>query len=439
MNDTRQTDGTLGTLGGTQRMGSLETTGTHSKDPHDHHHHHHHHHHGTVVTPAVLERSRVLGIPETETLWMWIASASMSAALPEGWEEFKDDQDVTAFYHPKTKRLQRTHPMLDKFSALFQKCQAFNDRAGKIESEHKMDSMVTVIMNEVLNRCNRDLPPVTPEITERLAILFAINTAEDFKMANKLKIWVAEFAEQQYDVLVATSTKLTVHQFIDHVRKDMVRIEVFEKPEKTVMCCEFPEKPAVVKDLVTFEFYSLEGFAATHAQGKRKNHETAKVEQLVCHVYPDKLATCEVDNTFFSDEGYRSALTKNPGLRSKHLKLIGGYKCSEYPEKPAEVLTEDTLEFLSWEGYFKLHRRRGLTGRLYQYILTIDQDGYFYRMGQKLPPEERSRLVDKARFLAEGGAWCSFQDDQLDAYWYNFRDKVVSHTNPYFGYTGEAQ
>jgi hypothetical protein len=422
-----------------QSTGTIDNR-TATMDSTGHHHHHHHHHHHTQVTPMVLERAQQLGIPQNETLWMWIAASSMNADLPEGWEEFTDDQDQTAFYHPKTKRLQRTHPMLDKFSALYHKCKSFNDRAGKIETEPKMDSMVTVVMNEVLNRCNRELPPTTPEIVERLSILFAINTAEDFKMANKLKIWVAEFAEQQYDLLVATSTKLTVHQFIDHVRRDMVRIEVFEKPEKTVMCCEYPEKPAVVKDLVTFEFYSLEGFAATHAQGKRKNHETAKVEQTVCHVHPEKLATCEVDNTFFSDEGYRAALSKNPGLRSKHLKLIGGYRCSEYPgEKRAEVLTEDTLEFLSWEGYLKLHRRRGLTGRLYQYILTIDEDGYFYRMGQKLPPEERSRLVDKARFLAEGGAWSSFQDDQLDAYWYNFRDKVVSHTNPYFGYTGEAQ
>jgi hypothetical protein len=426
-------------MDGTRLTGTKETIIS-SLDHTGHHDgHHHHHHHGTHITPAVVERARVLGIPESESLWMWIAAASMTSDMPEGWEEFNDDQDNTAYYHPKTKRLQKTHPMLDKFSVLYQKCRAFNDRAGKLESEQRMDSMVTVVMNEVLNRCNRELPPVTPEIVERLSILFAINTAEDFKMANKLKIWVADFAEQQYDLLVATSTKLTVHQFIEHVRNDMVRVEVFEKPEKTVMCCEFPEKPAVVKDLVTFEFYSLEGFAKTHAQGKRKNHETAKVEQTVCRIYPDKLATCEVDNSYFSDDGYRAALMKNPGLRSKHLKIIGGYRCLEYPEKRAEVLTEDTLEFLSWEGYFKLHRRRGLTGRLYQFILTIDEDGYFYRMGQKLPPEERSRLVDKARFLAEGGPWCSFQDDQLDAYWYNFHDKVVVHTNPYFGYTGDAQ
>jgi hypothetical protein len=385
----------------------------------------------------VLQRARELGIPEQETLWLWIAALSMNSALPDGWSEFQDDQDQTAYYHPTTKRLQRTHPVLDRFRQLYKKCKSFNERSAKLDSVAKQESTITVIMNEVLNRCMRELPPSTPEIIERLALLLAINTAEDFKMTNKLKILTTEFAEQQYETLNATRTKLTVQGFLDQVRMDFVRIEVIEKPESTVMCCEYPDRPAMVKDLVTFDFYSLEGFAATHSQGKRRNHETAKVEQLVCSIFPQKLATCEVDHTYFSNEGYREALKKNPNLRSKHLKMVGGYTCMEYPDKRAEVLTEDTLEFLSWEGYFKLHRRRALTGRLYHYLLTIDEEGYFYRKGNKLPPEERSKLVDKASFLRDGGPWIQFQDDQLDAYWYNFADKVVTHDNPYFSYSGD--
>jgi len=388
----------------------------------------------SFLAPVVRERAQVLGIPESESLWLWIAAASINSRLPDGWEDFQDDQDQKAYYHPKTKRLQRTHPMMDKFSALYQKCKAFNERAGKIDSERKMESMLYVVMNEVLNRCNRELPPVTPELVERTAILFAVNTSEDFQIANDLKIAMSEFAEEQYDILVATQTKLTVNQFIERVRKDIVRIEVFDKPEETVMCCEYPEKPAAVKNLVTFEFYSLEGFAATHSKGKRQFHETAKVEQIVCSVYPRKLATCEVDHVYYSDQGYRMALSKNPALRSKHLKVLGGYRCQEYPEKRADVLTEDTLEFLSWEGYYKLFRRRALTGKLYHHTLTIDDNGNFFRMGQRLPPEEASRLVDKARFLADGGEWAAFTDDQNDAFWYNFRDKVTTKTNPYFAY-----
>lgn len=386
------------------------------------------------MTQVVRERARLLGIPESDTLFIWIAAASQDADLPEGWDEFVDDDGEKRYYHPKTKRVQRSHPQIDKYKALYEKVKAFNDRAGKLESERKMESMLYVVMNEVLNRCNRELPPVTPEVCERLALLLFIDTAEDFQMANKLKVAIADFAEEQYDILVSTKTKLSVHDFIETVRKDMIHIEVKRKPDETVMCREFPEKPAVVKNLVTYDFFSLEGYAATHSKGKRQHHETAKVDQVVCSIYPRKLATCEVDNIYYSDEGYRVALEKNPTLRRKHLKILGGYRCQEYPDKRSEVLTEDTLEFLSWEGYFKLFRRRALTGRLYHFLLTIDKDGYFYRMGQRLPPEECSRLVDKARFLVQGGEWSAFTDDQNDAYWYNFRDKVTTKTNPYFSY-----
>ena len=46
-----------------------------------------------------------------------------------------------------------------------------------------------------------------------------------------------------------------VQGFLDQVRMDFVRIEVIEKPESTVMCSEYPDRPAMVKDLVTFDFY----------------------------------------------------------------------------------------------------------------------------------------------------------------------------------------
>lgn len=387
-----------------------------------------------AISQEVRERAQVLGIPEDEGLWMWIPTASLGAPLPEGWDDFLDDEGQQAYYHGKTKRLQRTHPMLERFTVMYKKLKLFNDRGGKIETSKKMEAMLYVIMNELLNRCNRELPPVTPELLERCTLLFAVNSAEEFRMTNIIKVAMADYAEEQYDIMVTTQTKLTVQNFIDRVRKELIRLEVSEKPDETVMCSEYSEKPAVVKNLVTFDFYSLEGFAATHSTGKRRNHETAKVEQTVCSIYPKRLATCEVDNQFYSDEGYRFVLSKHPAMRSKHLKILGGYKCQEYPGTRAHVLTEDTLEFLSWEGYFKLFRHKQLMGRLYNYLLTIDEEGYFYRMGQKLPPEETSRLVDKARFLAGGGEWASFADDMHDAYWYNLRDKVVTKTNPYFSH-----
>lgn len=384
--------------------------------------------------PDVLEVARQLSIdPAKEPQWMWIAEHARWAGLPEGWVEFEDDGAKPAFYHPKTKRLQVTHPVLDKFKAMFEKQRSFAKRSNQQITTEKLEKLVSLIINEVLNRCNRELPPVTPEIVEKLSLLFNVNTSDEFQMSNILKTTLDEFAEEQYELAVSTHERIDIlTTFIDRVRREQVRVEVLNKADDVVMCQEFPEKPAVLKDLVTFEFYCKEGFDVTHATGKRKNHETAPVEQTVCSVYPRRLATCEVEGVFYSDEGYRAAVATNPGLRMKWKKILGGFKCAEYPVTRADVLCEDSLDFLSWEGYFKLYRRRVLTDSLFHNVLTLDESGRLYRMGEMLPLEESGALIDKARAAAEGGPWVAFQDDRLDTYWYHFSDKVTTRANPYF-------
>lgn len=42
-----------------------------------------------------------------------------------------------------------------------------------------------MVLNEALNRCHRELPPVTPELLERAALLLAVDTTEDFALATK--------------------------------------------------------------------------------------------------------------------------------------------------------------------------------------------------------------------------------------------------------------
>lgn len=46
---------------------------------------------------------------------------------------------------------------------------------------------------------------------------------------------------------------------------------------------------------------------------------------------------------------------------------------------------------------------------------------------------QASRLLRRAKFAREGGAWLAFQDDQLTTYWYHLCDKVATFANPYFG------
>ena len=51
--------------------------------------------------------------------------------------------------------------------------------AGKIRAH------LAVVLNEALNRCNRELPPVTPELLERAALVVGVDTSSEFALSTK--------------------------------------------------------------------------------------------------------------------------------------------------------------------------------------------------------------------------------------------------------------
>lgn len=191
---------------------------------------------------------------------------------------------------------------------------------------------------------------------------------------------------------------------------------------------EVEGQPARVKCEQCKDFFSLEGFAQTHSTGKRKCHTTLKCEQTTCSVYTNQMATCEVNNTLFCDRAYEEVCTKQPQLRTKRKKILGGLACSEYGSRRAEVLCEDCSDFFCWEAFIELHRRGN---RARHVALRLDEYGNLYRGGEELSPQDTARLVDRARLAREGGPWLAFQDDQLTTYWYHLADKVTTLKNPY--------
>merc|ERR1712224_167212 len=131
--------------------------------------------------------------------------------------------------------------------------------------------------------------------------------------------------------------------------------------------------------------FSQQGFNLTHATGKRRGHSTLLVEQKVCSRYPDRLATCEVNGEYYSDEAYDEAIKEDPDLKKAPKKVLGGLKCSEYPNRVAEVLVE----------------------------------------------KEAQELIDRCRMIADGDPWCAFRDDNLNTYWYHWADKVTTSISPF--------
>jgi hypothetical protein len=357
---------------------------------------------------------------------LWIAEHAAKVELPPDWVDFHDDEGEKAYYQPKTKRLIKVHPVIMKYHSFVKKVRDFQQHTGSLAK--KLKPHLAVVINEVLNRCYRELPPITPEILERICVLMCIDTTIEHQLTRRVKLAIEAYAEDQYDIAMTAGQKAEMDGFIDEVRDEQIRLEVESKPDTVIMCTEVEGVPARLKCEQCKDFFSNEGFASTHNTGKRKHHTTLKCEQTTCSVYTDQLATCEVDNILFCDKAYEEVAERQPHIRQKRKKILGGLACSEYAGKRAEVLCEDCSDLYCWEAFIELHRRGN---RMRHVPLQVDADGQLYRAGELLSPEEGARLIDRARLAKEGGPWLAFQDDQLSSYWYHLRDKITTTVNPY--------
>lgn len=356
---------------------------------------------------------------------LWIAEHAAHVELPEDWIQGETDRGEPFFYHPKTKQLTTTHPIRRKYHQFVQKVRNFQKRMNM--SDKEVIPHLAVIMDEVLNRMQKDLPPVTDQIIERLAVLFYIDTKVEHSLTRRVKTAIEAYVEEEIETIRQTGQKADMSTFLDEVRHEQIRAEVLSKPDPVIMCSEDPTEPARVKCEDCQDFFSLKGFDDTHSTGKRRNHVRVKCEQVTCSIYKDQWATCEVDTTLYCDKAYEETANRKPTLRQKRKKILGGLACSEYTGKRAEVLCEDCSDLFCWEAFIELHRRGN---RLRHVPLQLDQEGQLYRAGQQLAPEECARLIDRARRAREGGEWLAFQDDQLNTYWYNLTDKSVATKNP---------
>ncbi|CAK9056840.1 Ribonuclease H [Durusdinium trenchii] len=122
-----------------------------------------------------------------------------------------------------------------------------------------------------------------------LAVLMYIDTTIEHDTTRRLKIAIESYAEDeggegedQYDIALQAQQKADMDTFLHEVRNEQIRLDVLNKPDAVIMCTEIEGQPARVKCEQCKDFFSLEGFAATHATGKRKNHTTVKCEQTTC-------------------------------------------------------------------------------------------------------------------------------------------------------------
>ncbi|CAE7367733.1 unnamed protein product [Symbiodinium sp. KB8] len=338
--------------------------------------------------PEVLRAAEQIGLDlEKDEVLLWLAESAAVAALPEAWVTFGDDEGHPVYYHEKKKLVTRQHPAHARYKSFANRLRGLYQKMSETQALHgagKIRAHLAVVLNEALNRCNRELPPVTPELLERAALLLGVDTSSEFALSTKVKMAMDWFVEEQYDISLATGVKADIDAFVAHLRHEQIQ-DMMSQPDGIIMCSELDGLPATVKCEECMDFFSMEGFARCHSSGKRRQHRPLKVEQCACSVFPQESATCEANGQFFSDRGYREAMKRNPSLGLKHCRFLEGIACSEYPDKRAEVLCKDCCDFFCIEAFWERHGH----GHRQQHVqLAIDAENHLWRMGQKLPHEE---------------------------------------------------
>ena len=136
--------------------------------------------------PAAKE----LGLdPAKDEHLLWLAEAASTLGLPQGWITFDDDDGRAVYYHEKRHYVTRKHPMLQRFKAYSLQLQNFYEVLSTkeaLKNSSKIRGHLAVLLNEVLNRCHRELPPMTPVLLERAALLLGIDTTSEFVLSTKV-------------------------------------------------------------------------------------------------------------------------------------------------------------------------------------------------------------------------------------------------------------
>eukprot|EP00397_Hematodinium_sp_SG-2012_P023648 GEMP01024585.1.p1 GENE.GEMP01024585.1~~GEMP01024585.1.p1 ORF type:complete len:419 (+),score=72.44 GEMP01024585.1:53-1258(+) len=387
-----------------------------------------------AASEIILGTAALLGIdPINEPEYLWIAEQCSRAPIPEGWKEFVNEDKVTMYYHGTTKKLQKTHPLIDQYSSLFHKSKSYVKIFQQEQPKSKLDTDSTkllVIITEILSRVTQGLSPTTPEIFSDLAGLLRINVTEDFFLCRCLKQTLEAYVEKQFNLgSIITDLKAPL-DFLRAIRAKQVKVDIIKKPDHVTVCTECEEKSAVVKCEQCKDFFCQDCFNATHATGKRRAHITCDVEQLVCASCDNQVATsqCIQCGLFYCDQCFASTHGARPELHNHLQRVINGLVCLECEHYNASVLCEDCCDLYCTECFIKLHRK----GKRRQHThLTIDNTGQVYRGGFLVPPDEAQILTDRARSTAESGPWITFKDDLNVTYWYHLRDKISTRNDPY--------
>lgn len=387
-----------------------------------------------VSPDVIIGVAKMLGIDcVNEPEYLWIAEQCARADLPSrDWRELTNEDGETMYYHLKTKKLQKMHPLLEQYAGLYLKQASYAKSSSRTNpADLELNSTrLSSLITEILNRVTSHLPPMTPDIVEKVALLLEVDTRSEVFLARVIKQTLEAYVDKQFNLGTILQDLEKPFEVFRKMRALQTKVDVIRKPDTITMCQECEEKSACVRCHQCRDFFCQDCFNATHATGKRRGHIINDVEQLVCAACDHMVATsqCIQCGIFYCDQCFVTTHASRPELHNHLKRIINGLVCLECEHYNASVLCEDCVDLFCTECFIKLHRK----GKRRQHVhLTLDNTGQVYRGGFLVPPEEAQVLTDRARSTAESGPYVPFKDDNLNTYWYNFATKQRYMSNPY--------
>merc|ERR1711861_68117 len=142
--------------------------------------------------------------PVKEPQFMWIAEEASKADIqnpPKEWRQFENEDGETLYYHTKERKLQKTHPLIDRYMDVYHKARSYTKQMvtgdAADTSLEKPDVKLAAIAAEVMGRASKGLPPATPDIIEGLAKVVGVDATKEYFLFRTLKQTLEAYVEKK--------------------------------------------------------------------------------------------------------------------------------------------------------------------------------------------------------------------------------------------------
>eukprot|EP00921_Rhytidocystis_pertsovi_P019583 GHVQ01031102.1.p1 GENE.GHVQ01031102.1~~GHVQ01031102.1.p1 ORF type:complete len:372 (+),score=25.46 GHVQ01031102.1:1545-2660(+) len=300
--------------------------------------------------------------PTDEPQFLWIAEEAARAPVPEGWQEIEGDFGEVYYYNSGLQKLQKVHPLIERFSKLYHKHKTYFKLTHKpLQSplEQQAGELKNIISDVERRVHHLQLPPCTPDIIERVAVLCRIDTTTEFYVTRSLKATFEEYVRNRRSLETLLRDLSSPLNIIRDIKEQQGRFEPPRMPGCLVLCSECHNRSAIYKCNECLDGYCQQCFDIIHKNGNRREHVPVRVHQLACSGCDRVLPSCQClqCGLFFCDACFEKCHSTRADLLLHVKQLITGLVCLECEQFNASILCENCTDLFCTECYMKLHRQ----------------------------------------------------------------------------------